>query len=42
VQVLFGEIGKGRTGVFFKEASKAGTPVEQSVAVVDPWVAVPK
>lgn len=38
-KVLFGELGKGRTGLFFKESSKAGTPLDKAVASVDPWVA---
>ena len=37
-QVLFGELGEGRTGCFFKEASKAGTPLEDAVSKVDPWL----
>lgn len=36
-KVLFGELGAGRSSFFFKEASKAGTPLDQSVAVVDSW-----
>merc|ERR1740130_2400838 len=41
-KVLFGEIGQGRTGVFFKEASKTGTPLDQAASVMDPWVAPPE
>jgi len=41
-QVLFTELGFGRTGVFFKENSKAGTPVDEAVSVVDPWIALPQ
>jgi NAD(P)-dependent dehydrogenase (short-subunit alcohol dehydrogenase family) len=37
-KVLFGELGAGRTGMFFKENSAAGTPVEEAVSVIDPWV----
>ena len=37
-QVLFTELGRGRTGTFFKEASKPGTPLEQAKSVIDPWV----
>jgi NAD(P)-dependent dehydrogenase (short-subunit alcohol dehydrogenase family) len=40
-KVLFGELGQGRTGTFFKESSKAGTPLDQATSVVDPWVAFP-
>ena len=37
-KALFGTLGEGQTGTFFKEASKAGTGLEEAVAVVDPWV----
>lgn len=38
-KAMFGELGQGRSGCFFKEASKTGTPLENGVACVDPWVA---
>mmetsp|Transcript_47575 Transcript_47575/g.85937 ORF Transcript_47575/g.85937 Transcript_47575/m.85937 type:complete len:302 (-) Transcript_47575:202-1107(-) len=38
-KVLFGELGRGQTGLFFKEGSKADTPLDKAVASVDPWVA---
>lgn len=41
-KVLFGELGQGKTGTFFKEASKTGTPLDQAVSNVDPWVAFPE
>lgn len=37
-QVLFGELGAGKTSTFFKEASAPGTPLEAARSVVDPWV----
>eukprot|EP00927_Polykrikos_kofoidii_P066608 TRINITY_DN62171_c0_g1_i1.p1 TRINITY_DN62171_c0_g1~~TRINITY_DN62171_c0_g1_i1.p1 ORF type:complete len:337 (-),score=64.65 TRINITY_DN62171_c0_g1_i1:279-1220(-) len=40
-EVLFGELGCGRTGIFFKEASQAGTPLEKAVSMVEPWVSLP-
>merc|ERR1712216_715173 len=40
-KVLFGELGQGQTGTFFKEASKVDTPIDQAVSCVDPWVAFP-
>lgn len=41
-KALFGELGQGKTGCFFKEASKADTPLDQAVSCVDPWVALPE
>jgi NAD(P)-dependent dehydrogenase (short-subunit alcohol dehydrogenase family) len=41
-KVLFGELGQGKTGSFFKENSKADTPVEQAVSVLEDWVALPE
>jgi len=40
-KVMFGELGQGQTGIFFKEASKADTLLEKAVSVQDPWVAYP-
>ena len=37
-KVMFGELGRGHTGAFFKEASKAGTPLENAVSKIDAWV----
>lgn len=38
-KVLFGELGAAKpTGLFFKESSKAGTPVAESTSAVDSWV----
>ena len=37
-KVMFGELGRGQTGAFFKEASKAGTPLEHAVSKIDAWV----
>lgn len=37
-KVLFGELGAGRSGTFFKEASKASTPLEQATSLVEPWL----
>ena len=37
-KVIFGALGEGRTGTFFKEASKAGTSLEDATSVVDAWV----
>ena len=38
-KVLFGELGAaGKTGTFFKEASKAGTPLGSAESREDPWV----
>jgi len=36
---MFGELGAGKTGLFFKEASKAGTSLDAAVSKVDAWVA---
>lgn len=41
-KVLFEELGKGRSGTFFKEASKTGAPLDQAVSCIDPWVAFPE
>jgi len=41
-KVLFGPLGAGRSSTFFKEASKAGTPLADSVAVAEAWGAEPK
>lgn len=38
-KVLFGPLGKGQSGVFFKEASKPGTVLEEAVARMESWVA---
>lgn len=40
-KALFGELGRGQTGCFFKEASKTGTLLDKATAVIDPWVALP-
>lgn len=40
-KVLFGELGRGKTGRFFKESSKAGTAMAESVAAEDVWVIFP-
>lgn len=40
-KVLFGELGHGKTGRFFKESSKAGTTIAESVAAEDAWVLFP-
>jgi len=40
-KVLFGELGQGRSGCFFKENSKAGTPLDQAASVMEDWVAFP-
>ena len=37
-KAIFGELGSGVTGAFFKEASKAGTPLAEAASVVDAWV----
>lgn len=37
-QVLFSDLGAARTGMFFKESSKPGTPLANAISVVDPWV----
>lgn len=39
-KVLFGELGQGKTGTFFKEASKPDTPLDKAVSVAEPWVAL--
>lgn len=41
-KVLFGELGRARSGVFFKEASKAGTPLAEAISREEDWVAYPK
>lgn len=41
-KVLFGELGQGQNGCFFKEASKADTPLNEAVSCLDPWVAYPE
>eukprot|EP00440_Ansanella_granifera_P070223 gb/GFBE01076192.1/.p1 GENE.gb/GFBE01076192.1/~~gb/GFBE01076192.1/.p1 ORF type:complete len:299 (+),score=58.62 gb/GFBE01076192.1/:1-897(+) len=38
-QVLFGELGHGKTGAFFKEASKADTALADATSVEEPFVA---
>jgi len=38
-KAMFGELGRGRSGCFFKEASKADTSLDKAVACVEPWVA---
>ena len=38
-KMLFGELGRGQTGCFFKEASKIGTSLDQAVSCLDPWEA---
>lgn len=37
-QVLFNNLGAAHSGVFFKESSKPGTPLEHAASVVDPWI----
>lgn len=37
-KALFGDLGRGQTGCFFKESSKTDTPLDKAVSVVDPWV----
>lgn len=37
-KVLFEGLGEGRSGLFFKENSKANTPLDSATSVVDPWV----
>ena len=37
-KVIFGDLGAGKTGTFFKEASKAGVPLAEATSVVDAWV----
>lgn len=38
-KVLFGELGESKpTGLFFKESSKADTPLDEARSVVDAWV----
>ena len=34
-----GELGEGASGVFFKESSPPGTPLEGAVSVAEPWLA---
>lgn len=41
-KVLFGGLGQGVSGAFFKEASKPDTPVDKAVSVLEPWVALPE
>eukprot|EP00928_Gymnodinium_smaydae_P004890 TRINITY_DN11678_c0_g1_i3.p1 TRINITY_DN11678_c0_g1~~TRINITY_DN11678_c0_g1_i3.p1 ORF type:complete len:296 (-),score=55.59 TRINITY_DN11678_c0_g1_i3:25-912(-) len=40
-KVLFGELGRNKTGLFFKEGSKPGTPLQCAKSSVDDWVAFP-
>ncbi|CAE8602486.1 unnamed protein product [Polarella glacialis] len=37
-KVMFGELGRGRSGTFFKENSKVGTPLNEAVSDQEPWV----
>jgi len=41
-KVMFGDLGEGQTGVFFKEASKPDAAFDEAVSVADPWVAFPE
>ena len=36
LKLLFGELGSG-TGLFYKECSKPGTPLEAAHSAVEPW-----
>ena len=36
LKLLFGELGLG-TGLFYKECSKPGTPLEAARSAVEPW-----
>ena len=36
LKLLFGELGLG-TGLFYKECSKPGTPLEAAHSAVEPW-----
>ena len=38
VKLLLGEIGRGSTGLFYKEVSKPGTPLDAARSVVEPWI----
>eukprot|EP00746_Dinoflagellata_sp_MGD_P004311 gnl/MRDRNA2_/MRDRNA2_108307_c0_seq1.p1 gnl/MRDRNA2_/MRDRNA2_108307_c0~~gnl/MRDRNA2_/MRDRNA2_108307_c0_seq1.p1 ORF type:complete len:357 (+),score=57.08 gnl/MRDRNA2_/MRDRNA2_108307_c0_seq1:132-1073(+) len=38
-KVLFGKLGQGQSGVFFKESSKPDTPLDQAESLLEPWVA---
>jgi NAD(P)-dependent dehydrogenase (short-subunit alcohol dehydrogenase family) len=38
LKAIFGDLGASQTGKFFKEASKAGTPLAEANAVIDKWV----
>ena len=38
-KLLFGELGGGATGRFYKEGSKPGTPLEQAWSAEEAWVA---
>jgi len=41
-KVLFGKLGQDQSGCFFKENSKAGTPLDQAISVPEDWVAYPE
>jgi len=41
-KVLFGELGEGKTGTFFKEASKPDTPITEAKSVVEGWASFKK
>lgn len=41
-ELLCGTLARGKTGTFFKQASKAGTPLSEATSVVEPWVTLPK
>ena len=36
-KILFSGLGRGCTGIFFKEASTPGTPIELATSIVVPW-----
>jgi NAD(P)-dependent dehydrogenase (short-subunit alcohol dehydrogenase family) len=40
-KVLFGKLGQGQNGAFFKESSKPDTPLDLAESVLEPWVALP-
>ena len=39
LKLLFGEVGAGSTGGFYKECSKPGTPIDAANSAAEPWVA---
>ena len=39
LKLLFGELGAGATGCFYKECSKPGTPLEAARSAEESWVA---